>query len=817
MINTHTTRVRSRRYDIEGSENQIIVVDTYGNPVSEDMGYEVRDLIHVYPGSSGNIPEPVESVIKDEPGSFRYRGDPISQVLKKLDDLKTSRKDLIKQARSKARDESMRTVKLRRRITRYRTRRERMIVFDDQGRARYKWVSRREAYHAWYYFKVTRVEPIRYRRLTRDYISAINDRIRKERQSLLARASELKADRAKQLRKELRTASASRPIGVIPITQGYSTQAASPLDLCLPPDYPTAEDSFVPKPTLARPGTPIVSFDVGPGFTLMSAWASDPYTGSGYHGYHQSQFILPLANAGRYAAALPDLECRPETIVPEPHFASRYDVQEGRAEINRLSMAVQSGHLSESDRSFILARSIGELKDLPATFKQGLSFLNSLRNLAALARTSKGRLASTIVGALTSKSTLKEAASWWLAWRFAVKPTIDDVRYLLDNGLSAAAEIRRTLSSLSNDFQDELVNLTTRAVVCKTPRVGSILASHRSDTLQVEASLPITIHGSIYHAVWGPNRRDPQPQLTEFDRFCQEAAVQGGCNYLYYDHESQYRQDEDTSTLWTRVLSDRRFITIGDTELTFSEFKRSGGMAGLLPRIAHEADMRLQDALSRSATVLHVPLEYREKVTAAVTGQFWFSDLQDLFFGQGPLQMLLDRAEVILTAWELAPLSFVIDWLATTHRSILTLSDLVSKQVNGLEPRDLVVSMTNLLYAHSPVITRELSVVSQVTRRVPFDTGTLMTLMSTAPRNAWARALESVAPEVPSSSVTTDISMRCSFDAFAGPLVKTGIRRFIRGRYQRSVLERIMDSMPRLRIRLDASKVATLLAMFGFR
>lgn len=105
------------------------------------------------------------------------------------------------------------------------------------------------------------------------------------------------------------------------------------------------------------------------------------------------------------------------------------------------------------DYVFHLVRSIGELKDSRATFKQGYDFVRWLKDLPA----AKPPIQALKAWETTLQSTGKGAlalVAMYLSWRFAIQPTIQDVQTVAANSREWLTATRRALRDVVRELTD---------------------------------------------------------------------------------------------------------------------------------------------------------------------------------------------------------------------------------------------------------------------------------------------------------------------------------------------------------------------------
>lgn len=839
MIEANTKRKRTKTDRKAVPSQAWILHDDYGSPLSEDAGYVAKELTWSHPEPSQSSLD-IVTTMNDAPGTFRYQGDPISKVETQLDKLRAGLRESYKRAREQARQDATRVVKLRRK-KKVRVRDSApTLYFGPQGDARYRY-----GYHfeeRWEYRTVTRVEPIRYRMVLGQLIETIRYNYSVTRASLKDQIKRLKGQRLRELKQVLRPGSGYVDAAVIPYSR-LSDRASPYIPRCATPaivslaNYDGNMYSWYNQEFKYPLSTNI-------GFEPFSSWITY-YQGTnwpastcrGVPAYLWGVFPTAtgavaethrLSLSGLSSIVLPDKTPR---LIPELQVDSELDTQEIDARLLQMKMSVFNGHMSTRDRQFVLARSIGELKDLPETVKQGLKFLGFLAQIPKLLKTQRGSLASRLAGLINLRSSLREVAGWWLAYKFAIKPTIDDVKYVVECGFAAASEIRRQLSSLSSDLRDDIVNITQAQHYSEgSVRLGT-RANSSSDPIMLSRRFRVT-----HHAAWllrtggyreGSLHNWTENQILSYLRFndLKQASEADGASVFQVNQAAANAYLG--ADLWPQ-LTNSPFLTIADEEshqsqtFTLSEVWRNGGESWLNNQIAAFVANRVYDPVD--GEVIHLPLRLKQRSRLAFTGQFALAELRRVLNGGlDPLHLVLDKLELMSTAWELAPLSFVIDWFATTQRSVSILNDWVSRQYNGLEAIDACASVHVDLFAHQPEVVDDF-----VIHDVQLAAAKPMYFPWEDERSGQRLLLGFLG-----GRHEDDINYRCMWDAcssiehtftgsvryraFAGPLMKTGMSRWIRGPFSMGIADSIIASLPRLRISLNASKVSTLVAMFGFR
>lgn len=461
-----------------------------------------------------------------------------------------------------------------------------------------------------------------------------------------------------------------------------------------------------------------------------------------------------------------------------------------------------------SDYTFQIVRSIGELKDTRETFKQAKDFLRWL-------------IRPNIRG-LTPKKVYAGLAGAYLAWKFAIQPTIQDVNTVVDNTVSYLTDVRRSLRELVNDLksrssiyharhayaqQSGLISGRT-LLSCDNESFGEFNYSldwtrryisplhfchepasdptYTSD-IQVEHVEGSEARGTDFVVDYWGNQRGPATVVDEADdgTQCVMSDSDAPCYASSFLDPDDPRWKENVRTLAHTIQRlhkfrypyDIRDIAVGALFVSYH--------AGDILRLAADGriDLGTIQTFMDQSDALALWLKNPDAQRTAV-------------------RELLRHTDITYVAWQLTPLSFVYDWFTTSGTIVEALNSL-QRMDNEVLPQPLygvwqserhelfsVVPNLRLKERRVRELVREWTVVG-LSRRYQGST----TYFAAPARST--------------------IFYDSTWEPSPGTAVfhRTGLYRFRRGEYEAPT--GVDAYLPRLRIGLDRGKLVTLAAMLG--
>lgn len=367
-----------------------------------------------------------------------------------------------------------------------------------------------------------------------------------------------------------------------------------------------------------------------------------------------------------------------------------------------------------SDYAFNLPRSIGELKDLPETFQQAREFL---RWFAGGFRTRRqlgpaGQAAFDTIVRRTHSAALALVGGF-LAWKFAIQPTIQDCLTVRDKSkewlLAARRALRETISNLSS--------ASTNVLHIRSKFRGNDYL--RDMTLRIKDSGMVTVEATVpvrYKLPAPTIVSSGQPAnsylFSELERWCppghsvleESAAIDG-----YVNPGSLYMNA--TASAEVTVGGDADPISFGSSTGSISTTGTGvpTSQAALFPLDEVKAELEKRIRYPRA----EVPGYLQNQVSGVCFARYqigdllaflqedglipdlralesrvtkmlgWDAALDETFNGSfdyssrpetsqsSGLGSLLASVDCLYVAWQLAPLSFIYDWF-TNSESIAT-------------------------------------------------------------------------------------------------------------------------------------------------
>lgn len=363
---------------------------------------------------------------------------------------------------------------------------------------------------------------------------------------------------------------------------------------------------------------------------------------------------------------------------------------------------LQSLH-GEEDREFVLARSIGELKDLPETVKGSMEFLKFL-----------GSLRNNPIKAVSRLKTLQDLAGFYLGYKFAIAPTVADVKTLLSNTREYLVETRRTCVQLAQQVEHPTTRVMRRYRASDYPKYDKELGTFESqlpvttryvtDTVRLEfpPALPISV---VYIRTRPYSGEEPRFQTFALNRanawlwpqyvYASEDVSTVGVHRLvapsdtfaklYMDWLNNLNRSAQCDfrewageippgtdrKLWDSIPAqrvNRLGISLSHTPPT-SPFSENGDWSTTIGGARVVGGPR--------PSRFEAPIYVRNLVSGVMYADYATYALRDFLRNRGsPFTRFISGTDMLLTMWELAPLSFVLDWFTTSHDLWETLQNL---------------------------------------------------------------------------------------------------------------------------------------------
>lgn len=344
--------------------------------------------------------------------------------------------------------------------------------------------------------------------------------------------------------------------------------------------------------------------------------------------------------------------------------------------------ALLAGRASGSeDVSFNMARSLGELKDLPQTGSQSSEFAKWLLSYNANERLYafkvKGhktplyaplrlldKKTSLLNGiktvsyrAVRRTPTLAMLASAYLGWKFAIEPTISDVNRVRRELFADLIASRRYVTRLYRNLDE-----TARAVVLRKGfLVGTPVKQDNpldsSKVLGIRHDVPFRDALSITEEqMIAIMKLDATPFLVAEPGFSR-SGVNVKVPYI----------------LTRKGLRIYLWFATDGSQLTADERRRCG-----------------EDSYLRAREVLPVelysnPCLYHSWIKGCVFARYGRNALS-LLAKDRSLAAKLDRLKLVKTAWDLSPLSFLVEWFTNLGDIVQNAQDILSIDTVGIQP-----------------------------------------------------------------------------------------------------------------------------------
>lgn len=308
------------------------------------------------------------------------------------------------------------------------------------------------------------------------------------------------------------------------------------------------------------------------------------------------------------------------------------------------AQALLNGRVNGPEDPFVLTRSVGELKDSEqtiATFREALTWASaqdtsstSYKRLTALEAKWRSGVRLSAKDAMQFKrlspglkgiprGTLVYAAALYCCYRFAIEPTLDDILTVAEDWKKAVFGLRNNLAKMLGALDDPQVSQVT------------LKKYYRPDLRPQGVSTPSL-----------PPRQDKE---LEFSFEGPDTTGDNTDTYDLYLGESLIRS----------VV--RNVVTYSADGSEFFDELRSKGR---IVTFYHER---------RSGLVYY---RFDRDTLAALIGE-------DIRHWRDAVAQTLERAKFLETIWELIPLSFILNWFATTGQAISNLHNLVMTWYSG--------------------------------------------------------------------------------------------------------------------------------------
>lgn len=315
------------------------------------------------------------------------------------------------------------------------------------------------------------------------------------------------------------------------------------------------------------------------------------------------------------------------------------DLEQHWGLVTQRALNMRTGRVDILDDAFVAVRSLCELRDLPKTY-------TSLRDFFTwLAKAFRG-------GKLRAFSTLAQAASLYLAYKFGIEPTAQDVGLLVVESADYALKAHRSLQKLVESLVSGPKN---KVWVHLRQRVGGRIPEH----IQAELSAP----------PWSN-------QGVSFEFRNVEAL--DGKSYRF----GSWLAYEQLGGLTGRLLDDN-----GEWAFDAEDGK-------ITPCDGEESVEDYLVSRANLCRLLHTTNYYQSIVFAKAELE------RALHFGwDTSITSWLDWAQPLKTSWELFPLSFITDWFLTTNQVAQAVQNLASLKIGDALVDEVWHSTRSIIYA----------------------------------------------------------------------------------------------------------------------
>lgn len=344
--------------------------------------------------------------------------------------------------------------------------------------------------------------------------------------------------------------------------------------------------------------------------------------------------------------------------------------------------ALLAGRASGSDDvSFNFTRSMGELKDLPRTGSQSSNFASWLLSPDAreelYAFKVKGhkkplyaplryldKKTNLLFGIKTASyravkrtPTIAMLASAYLGWKFAIEPTTADISRLQRELFSDLIASRRYVTRLYRKL-----DTTTTAVVL---RKGFLVGT--------------------------PVKRDKPLEIAQLERIRRDIPFRDALSFTQAQLIAAMNCDATpflVAELEDKTSGDRITVPYVLTRqgLRFYLWFKTDGSS-----LTNDERRRcMEDSYERAAKLLPVelyanPCLYHSWVKGCVFARYGRNALANLANDRS-LAQKLDRLKIVKTAWDLSPLSFLLEWFTNLGDIVQNAQDILSTDTVGIMP-----------------------------------------------------------------------------------------------------------------------------------
>lgn len=388
-----------------------------------------------------------------------------------------------------------------------------------------------------------------------------------------------------------------------------------------------------------------------------------------------------------------------------PRFKRQADVLRMLAPSSRireqamLAYSTVSSLTKARDYQFQWFRSLMELKDtkqtmatIAKTASAGRGFLNWLASTKTWNQALRNRWQAQLSSLVPRFGTgLRLLSASYLSWKFAIEPTLADVETVISNTTDWLFEIRRALRYVLEDLNDRRNTFHARAKYGDSRRdlrLGRYVDLNPQDR-SIEISVPVTIKWPclIQNVVPGMIGGDTPAVYQEPPH----PVVSGVVDWPF-----------PRATLTTRVFTQSGLHSINQVVSGGSAhqvFDASSRQPYLNSRIEPSTmDISVHDierfifekVFSDDALVERIPIYGQSYTSGVVFAEYRIEDLLALLSHSGSAlagfdglvaslytgaEELLTRLDLVKTAWELTPLSFVYDWFTNSSTIVTVLAN----------------------------------------------------------------------------------------------------------------------------------------------
>lgn len=521
------------------------------------------------------------------------------------------------------------------------------------------------------------------------------------------------------------------------------------------------------------------------------------------------------------------------------------------------------------DVRFQLYRSIGELKDLPKSWTTGKDFLLfCCRDLPRMGKDGAMALLAKLPDQIRG---YKAIIGMWLAWKFAIKPTIDDINTVRSNTIEYLSEIRKTLSETVEKSlgSTSVLHFRRRIPGYESDKLirgqdGSVdyvdfpSALRWADKVEVAFDTSITCKPTCHiarHVDQGSGRADVVHRtrevssvtvtnvgedsgerayrtIVQLDRFPEIRVANAELGI-------QYVVPKGDKYSYTTVAVAGRHGTTGINEI-YAVGERPSYSEEVYRQKLSKVLQLVDSETPQGSLRVELPVIAKNEVELTSYASFWLADLfgfltdynselgQSLLSPEGGLsstitgwartasviaETLWSKLDAVFTTWELTPLSFVYDWFTTSG----TLSRALNALARGVhadaapQPREGVWACRRVeLYTGYPLY--------GVTSRAEcyytdwaYHAFCYPEFGGNAPTPITGCRASVMA--APTRCVLRRVVSFAREEGLKVPLRRSGLYRVRRGEFGVSSSEWASLLTPRIQIKLDTDKINTLFAL----